>query len=606
MTPAGKEHGETFRLLTRLFLRRLIDNDLLSPHADRHESLAVAYGVVVSLGVFATFFLSTNYLAAFIQLPGPAALSALSDRFLFIAASMSISALGALVVWDALALEPRDTAILGPLPIAARTITRAKLAAVATGGAVLAVALNGVPSVLYPVFLTLNIRGTRGTTVLQLIGAHATTVTMAGLFGFFAILGVRGVLRLLFGEQGFPQVSSAAQSALVVSMVTALLTAPTVRAIDVRGWASSATTAPQIVRPTLWYLGINETAAGHLVNETPVVLPPRFSFLRFPKQQDDAARAAYRALQPGFKTLARRGWVSLPLVTALALVTFLWTNRRLPERSAGAPAGPRIRTAVRQIAERATSGDPEAQAGFFFALQTLARSAPHRTIVSIAAASGVTYAFIVLAHSGSHSLGLSTPSAGVFGISTALLLSVLAGVAYAVTVPAEPAANWLIRMAWLGDERAYLAGVKRAAMVLAATVLLVLLPLHIALLGMAKAVAHSMAGLVLAAAMLDALFLSHRKLPFACTYVPIENPKLAWPAAISAWLLVTSVCANIEQWALQAVPRTVAAGLALAAVALFLRTLDRTHRRERRAVAFDDGPVQVTQRLGLFEHIGEA
>src|SRR5690242_2789381 len=120
MNPVDREPGEIFRLMVRLFLRRLIDNDLMSPHADRHESLAVVFGVVVSLGVFATFFLSTNYLSTFIQLPGPASLSALSDRFLFIVASIATSALGALMAWDALAIEPRDAAILGPLPVAAR------------------------------------------------------------------------------------------------------------------------------------------------------------------------------------------------------------------------------------------------------------------------------------------------------------------------------------------------------------------------------------------------------------------------------------------------------------------------------------------------------
>jgi hypothetical protein len=80
--------------------------------------------VVLSLALFVTFFVSTPYLAAYIQLPGQTALSALPDRFLFIAASLAISALAALLVWDALGLEPRDTAILGPLPIAPWTITR--------------------------------------------------------------------------------------------------------------------------------------------------------------------------------------------------------------------------------------------------------------------------------------------------------------------------------------------------------------------------------------------------------------------------------------------------------------------------------------------------
>ena len=71
----------------------------------------------MSLAVFATFFLSTPYLAAFIQFPGPTSLSALSDRFLFIS-PRCLSPLAALMVWDALELETRDVAILGPLPIA--------------------------------------------------------------------------------------------------------------------------------------------------------------------------------------------------------------------------------------------------------------------------------------------------------------------------------------------------------------------------------------------------------------------------------------------------------------------------------------------------------
>src|SRR3954468_13786910 len=180
MIPRGDADDRTVgRVLLRLFLRRLIDNDVISPHADRHESLAVLCALVLSLAVFVTFFLSAEYLATFIQLPGPTALAALSDRFLFISESIAVSALAALMVWDALALEPRDAAILGPLPIPSRTITWAKLAAALIFGTVFAVALNAVPSVLYPLFLTMNLRGTHAGTLLQLIAGHATSVVTA-------------------------------------------------------------------------------------------------------------------------------------------------------------------------------------------------------------------------------------------------------------------------------------------------------------------------------------------------------------------------------------------------------------------------------------------
>jgi hypothetical protein len=603
VTPAGGAAETTaFRLVTRVFLRRLIDNDLISPHADRHESLAVVYALTVSLAVFVTFFISTNYLAAFIQFPGPAALSALSDRFLFIAASMAISALGALMVWEALALETRDAAILGPLPISPRTISRAKLAAAGIFGAALTVALNAVPSVLYPAFLTLNIRGTRGATIARLIAAHATTVTMAGLFGFFGILAIRGTLRLLLGEQAFRRASNAIQSALVVSMIAGLLLAPTVGARDVRRWVSGATIPRWPARPVLWYLGANETLAGHLVAETPLVPPPRFSMVHVRTAGDRAARAEYRDMLPQFAALARRAWLSLPIATALALATFLWTNRRLPDRSAGVPAPSRFRASVRRLAERWTANDPELQAGFFFALQTLTRSAPHRTIIAIAVAIGLTHALLVLTQSG-HADALATMPLGLLGVAIMSLATLLAGIRYAAAVPADLAASWTIRMAWLGEERRYLAGVKRAAILLASVQLIVLLPLHVAIFGIALAAVHTVVAFLFAAAAVDALFLSCAKLPFACSYAPIENPKVVWPATFAGLLIVTYGFANAERWALQAPWRTLTAAAALAGFMVLVDRIDRARRRERQHAGFDDRPSLATLRLGLFEHI---
>lgn len=600
----GDDDAATGRLVTRLFLRRLIDNDVISPHADRHESLAVLCALVVSLAVFVTFFVSTDYLAAFIQLPGPTALHALSDRFLFVSASIAVSALAALMVWDALALEPRDAAILGPLPIPARTITRAKLAAALVFGTVFAFALNAVPSVLYPVFLTLNMRGMNGRGILQLIVGHATSVVMAGLVGFFGVLAARGVLRLMVGERGFRHVSSTVQSSLVVCMVTALLLAPTVRAAVVRDWVAGVMPARWPAVPVLWYLGVNETLAGHIVAETPIVPPPRFSLVAFPRQQDDASRAAYRVLAPRFAALARRAWLSVPVVTFLAIVTFLWNNRRLPDQAAGGRARSRLRASVRRMAEWATDGNPETQAGFFFTWQTLTRSVPHRTIVAIAVAAGSTHLLMALATTGAHRLAISSMPLGLLGINILALASLMAGFRYAVTVPAALASNWTIRLAWLGDERGYLAGVKRAAIVGLVTVpLLVLLPLHVAVFGFAIAVVHSIYGFMLAIAMLDVLFLGYRQFPFACSYVPVENPKLLWPTGLAAVLFVSYGFADVERLALQSATRTVALGAALGAIVLLVKIIDRTTRRERRPVNFDERPALATQRLGLFERM---
>jgi hypothetical protein len=102
---------------------------------------------------------------------------------------------------------------------------------------------------------------------------------------------------------------------------------------------------------------------------------------------------------------------------------------------------------------------------------------------------------------------------------------------------------------------------------------------------------------------LDALFLCMRALPFACGYVPIENPKIVWPAGFATLLIVTYGFARTERWALQTPARAMVCALALAAIAVGMKTIDRMRRRQPRPVNFEGRPAVFTQRLGLFEHV---
>jgi hypothetical protein len=356
--------------------------------------------------------------------------------------------------------------------------------------------------------------------------------------------------------------------------------------------------------PALWYLGVNETVAGHLVADTPVVMPRRLTLVAVLKREDDAGRAAYRELKPQFAALAQRASLSLLLVAGLAIASFLWNNRRLPDRSTGGGAPSSTHAVIRRMAERLTQANPDVQAGFFFTLQTLARSAPHRTIVAISLAAGLTLPIITLVRRGMHSVEMPSMPLGFFALHVMVLLALIAGFRYAVSVPAELGSNWTIRMAWLGDERGYLAGAKGAGViVLVILPLLSLLPVHIVLFGPITAVIHSLVGFLLATATLDGVFLGYRKLPFACSHVPIENPKLLWPAGAASFLLVTYGFAYIERFALQTPMRAAVLCTILGAIVLMTKLIDRAQRRERLPVIFDEGPVPATQRLGLFEHL---
>ena len=226
-----------FRLMTRLFVRRLVDNDLISPHADPHDSLALVMRTSCPWACSGPSSSRFRSLAALVQLrarrPGRVV-----RPLLFIAASIVDQRAGRAPHVGRAGARGARRAILGPLPIRRAPSPGRSSRRRSVFGAVLTIALNAVPSVLYPAFLTVNIRGTRGVTILGLIASHATTVTMAGMFGFFGILAIPGCSASR-RRTGVPAGLEPVQTTLVVSMVTALLLALTVRASDVRRWVAA-------------------------------------------------------------------------------------------------------------------------------------------------------------------------------------------------------------------------------------------------------------------------------------------------------------------------------------------------------------------------------
>src|SRR4029450_13942604 len=119
------------RLLIRHFLWRFLEHDLISPNADRHVMLAALGGVLVAVSLFMAILIATPYQFTPDMPPGMVSLSSIDDRFLFTSSSMLVMALAAVAQWDALALDARDIAVLGVLPIPPAMIVRTKFIAVA-------------------------------------------------------------------------------------------------------------------------------------------------------------------------------------------------------------------------------------------------------------------------------------------------------------------------------------------------------------------------------------------------------------------------------------------------------------------------------------------
>lgn len=582
------------RLLTRHFVQRFLDNDLISPDTDRHEALAAVCAALISTSLFVTVLLSLKYLFQPFQSPGRTAVLALDDRFLYIACSMIVLALAAVAAWDSLSLDGRDAAILGPLPLPRRTIVRAKLAAISMFSTGFALALNIAPSLLHPWLMIAKLRvGVIEAATLTV--SHAAVTMAAGAFGFLTVFGLREILRAILGQTRFRRIAPLVQGSLVVCLSTVFLLLPGLSSGLAASWLAPGSPSPYAI-PPLWFLGLHETLAGGAIDRLPRGGLPA-GILRL----EHEATTVYRTLQPLFRELAAIGVAAFVVTALVAVAAYAWNNRRLPAPDAiGRTRRGRLRYGptwvVRLVVRR-----PAAQAGFFFTLQCLSRSMPHRATMTAAIGVGLASAAVSLRDLGIRSdVDPSSMPLAPLAVQTLVMVAILTGFRHALRVPADLRASWTFHLSWRGHERAYLGGVKRAAlMALVLPPLVALLPVHLFLFGSRAGLAHSSFGLLTALILLDVLLLGVRNLPFASSYVPSDNLKALAPIYVIGALLIAFALASAERLALTGMP-----GMRWFLGAFFLlflatRALDFRNRRIPQALQFDDPARTAAQRLDL-------
>jgi len=573
-----------YRLLTRHFLRQFLENDLISPEADRTQLLAVVGAMVLCLTMFISVSVSANYVMV-ILMPGQLAVTSLDDKFFYLSLGMITTALLAASQWDNLAIDPRDVSILEPLPVRAGTIRRAKLSAVAILGATVAVGVSVFPSVVFPWLLVYNLRQLSLISLFGIMATHAVVAVAASAFGYLVVIALREVLAATLGPRWFTRVSPLVQGVLIVVLGSALLLLPAaanrVAERGFQGWRAMA--------PPTWFLGVYEVAAGHVMADLPRrVMTPRQA------AGDQVASALYRERRDQFPAMARRAQLAVGLTLIVAIVAYLWQARRLPALAPGPPPSRRRHWRLGGwIVSALLAHHPAMRAGFAFTLAAMWRSNTHRLTLACAAAAGCAMAILSL--SGATVEAGGGASARLLAMQPLLFGALLVGFRHVIRVPAELRANWGFQLAWRGRDRAFVTGAKGAAlMALVLPALAALLPLYAFVLGPRQALVHAALGLAGAIVFLEALLLQYDKVPFTCTYVPNENAKALVPIYTVVFFMAVSAFARMQHEALQG--GVVRVLITLAVVFGVLRLMSAT--RPRLPLDFDEAPVTF-QRLGL-------
>ena len=584
------------RLLRDHFLKRFLDNDLISPNTDRHEVLVLLAASLAVPGLVITVLLLGQKYVIGIPTPALTSIASLDDKFLYISASMLIMALMAAVQWDALALDERDAAILGPLPVDTREIGRAKLSALVIFVTAFAVLLNGVPSLLFPL-LTVSHFHVNIVSVVRMIIVHAAVTMAAGAYAFLTVLLLRELLRLVLGPRWFQRISALVQAALIIALGTTLLLLPAIASNVPARWLGSGDTLHAV--PPAWFLGLYESGTGS------VTLSIRGLGLRIPRGlvvPERNAGTLYDALLPRFGPLAQVAMLALLATTVIALALYLWNNRRLPSARV---SHQRPHSAARRLATRLVAGvlvpSPLPRAGFFFTLQTLARSAQHRILIATACAVA-TAAGILLMH-GIRAISFAAAAPARFlALQTLVIAIVLVGVRQALAIPAELRANWLFSMAWNGEMRPFVAGVKRAVIAgIILPLLMVMFGYDVYMLGTRAAVQHGAFGFVLSLIALEFL-LRPERLPLTCSARPMGNLKALGPIYLMLLFVVAYNLGLLERAALGDSRKF---AMLLGSLVLIYAGLRLSQRRQSilSRIEFDDLPDTPTQRLGLSEPV---
>jgi hypothetical protein len=561
-----------FAILTRHFLRRFLDNDLISPSGDAHIGLShvLAAFIVSSLLVVTRVMLRySQFRLTWAQ----AADLTFDDAVAYASLAMILLGMIATLTWDAFYLDSRDEVVLGSLPVSSRLLAASKLAALGVFLAVFTVALNALPILFSP---ALTIRPVRHSTFEQLVGlavGHAWVSVGAGIWAALAVVALRGFLGWLLPAGLFRRIGPIVQGALILGLLgwTVLMPQFLMAARSIwrdGGWMRDAV-------PPFWFVGLHRAAIGEA--------------------------------GPAGDALARTALVALAATAALVVLVYLaWPARRQFAGGSAARGGTNRRSAASRViglaAGRLLRGRPIERACFEFTLLGLGRGSAHRLYLAAAVGGGLAWSMsgVFWAFARQGAAAVTRPSLATLQIQFVLALLLVAALRFAVTVPIALQANWLFRTTERQMAARYHAGTRWAARAVGLVPVVALVPLHVAMWGWSATVYHLVVGACYAFFIVELLFNVQEKVPFAAAYLSGSiRLKTRWLLYLFAASVLTSLPAAFEERALRSGSLAWLLPVALLGLAGVLMRVRERRERQQSAFVFEEPPLDAIQTLAI-------
>jgi hypothetical protein len=459
------------------------------------EGLDLGVGLVLTLlampGGFVSLLLLNKY-GTFLQwLRGQTnvdpLLVALPDEYFFIVLSMTVTGAVAVWRWDAIFPDRRDYMNLVPLPISTRAIFFANLVAVLFLVGLVAVDVNAVSCILFPVVVAAS--QSKFLFFVKFAAVHGIGVLLASVFAFFAVFSMIGLLMAVLPPRTFRRISAYMRGVVVVCLVALLCTSFAVPQLLRRA------PAPRWIAliPSCWFLGLCQS-------------------LR--------ARSG-----PVLTDLSRLALPALATVALVALCTYVVAYRRHFVRIAeiaDTSARPRNSQGFRvgSLLDRLALRTRFQRAGFRFVTKTLLRSETHRLVLTAVGGLALVLASQALLDAFADAKSLRQAALTPDALSVPFILSflVIVGLRIVFELPAELRSNWIFQLMVDPDRQECESLARRVILIFVLPWLLAIsLPVYAYLEGWKVATLHTLLVVLWAVLLTNIVLIRFRKIPFTCT-----------------------------------------------------------------------------------------
>jgi hypothetical protein len=448
----------------------------------------------------------------------------LPDEYFFLVLSMVITGSVALWLWDSIFLDRRDHSNLVPLPISLRTVFLANFSAILILAVLFAVVVNAASFVLFPVAVV----GSQPslTVFLRFSVGHAAAAIFAGIFSFFAVFALAGLLMAILPPQLFRRISLLARFALGIAFLTLLVTIFTVPSLLLH--PNAPVTRALTKFPPVSILGIAQTVWGKLAD-------------------------------PAIAAMAKSSLLALAIVVIIAVAAYATSFRRsflrIPETTDAGPL-PRTRLSFSPLSplHKLLLRNPTQRACYNFIAKTLLRSDAHLQVLSAFAALGLvaTVETITTIRADRFFHTRQSPSSDFLSIPFILAFCTVIGIRLAFEIPVHLDANWLFRL-WLPHDDRHPRNVARR--ILLTFSLSWLIPATFAitlfLFNWPAALLHTAILIASTTFLVEILLIHFRKIPFTCSYPNFQNNSgVILTAYLFGFFLFTAYLPDLESWSL--------------------------------------------------------